>query len=243
MSPVRSLLQRVARDERGIALPLALVMLVTVLLLAGVALATASRSLNDQQHDLGQRKAAAAALGGLRMETYRMNKLKLDLGAALQVPGTPVASVTQCLIGVGTSGFSVSRLATIGGTWCPSLTTELGDGASFATRTSGLVDLRGLSGAIPLNPSLLGTVTDQLLPNQLRVRRDIVSTGTAYGVKRRFLQTVQLDLRLSVSTQTLLLLTQLTKLRVAGSLYTPVAGSLRECTPTAPDPSDPRSGC
>lgn len=243
MSAVKRLLRRVCADERGVALPLALVMLVTVLLLAGVALATATRSLDSQQHDLGRRKAAAAALSGLRMETYRMNKLKLDLSAALRVPGTPVAEVTQCLVGVGTSGFTVTRLASVGGSWCPSLRTELGDGASFATRTSALADLRGLTGAIALNPGLLGSVTDHLLPNVLSIRRDIVSTGSAYGVERRFLQTVELDLRLSVSTQTVLLLTRLTKLRVKGSLYTPVAGSLRECTPTPPNPADPRSGC
>jgi len=237
------LLQRIRRDEQGIALPLALIMLVVVLLLAGVALATASRSLDTQRHDLARRKAAAAALGGLRMEVLRMNKLKLDVGAALQFPATPAAAFTQCIVNVGTTGVSVGKLATLGGSWCPSNTTALGDGASFTSQTSPILDLRGLTSAIALNPGLWGVVTDQLLPNLLQIRRDIVSTGTAYGVKRRFLQTVQLELRLSVSTQTVLLLTQLTKLKVNGTLYQPVAGSLRECTPNPPDPSNPRSGC
>jgi hypothetical protein len=123
--------------------------LMVVLLLSGAAGTAAISAMGQSGHDRSTKRAVAAADAGLETALYRLNKLK---PAALMCVAIGVPTLT--LQNAGSNG------------WCPPVTEDLGDGASYTYRVSAGTTIN-ITGQGPL------------------LQRKIVSTGTANGVSRR----------------------------------------------------------
>jgi Tfp pilus assembly protein PilX len=215
-------MRRVRTDERGIALPITMMMIVVALLFSGAAIGSVMQGLRQSGNDVGRKKAAAAAQSGLRMGVFRLNQTKLDAGTALRIPLT----LSQCLVQLPSLNLGVVNL---NNGWCASQSYDLGDGTTYQVQTSAAVDLFNR-----------GSLTISLTPLAVSLQRRIVATGISQGERRRFYMEVQ---ALGEIRGTVIPLVGTIVSRLTLQLYRTVPNSLRECTPTPPTPSNPASGC
>jgi Tfp pilus assembly protein PilX len=117
MSPFKSNLI----DERGIALPVALAVLVAVLGLATVAARSAIVATHQSSRDRSAKSAIEAAQSGLRAATHELNMLQ---------PG-----LSNCVSKDGSGNLSAVSVPASG--WCAPESETLGDGASYTVQVSG----------------------------------------------------------------------------------------------------------
>jgi Tfp pilus assembly protein PilX len=116
---------RLVAEERAIAVPVALAILVLVWGLATISLRGALTSQTQTQRDRDVKRALQAANAGIDAQLYRFNLLQ---------PGS-----LQCItLAAGT--LTVSALA--GDGWCAPQTETLGDNASYSARTSNAISVR-----------------------------------------------------------------------------------------------------
>jgi Tfp pilus assembly protein PilX len=143
------------RDERGIALPVALAVLFVTAGLATVAAREAITADHQSLRDESAKRAIEAAVSGIQTAVYQTNLVQ---------PGSG-----QCVIRDSTSGQLTTQALGSSG-WCNPMTETLSDGASYSEQVSSVT-----------------TVT----VNSLTVaQRQVSSTGTANGVTRRVLYTM-----------------------------------------------------
>src|SRR3954464_1165200 len=109
------------KDERGIALPLALAVLAGVMVLALAAAAAAVTASHQSFRDRNAKRAFQAAAAGVQTATYRTTLLQ---------PG-----LQQCVIKDSATGdLSVGPVQTDG--WCAPQVESLGDGATYTQQVS-----------------------------------------------------------------------------------------------------------
>jgi hypothetical protein len=111
-------------DERAIAVPVALAILVLVWGLATLALREAVTSQTQSQRDRDVKRALQAANAGVETALYRMNLLQ--------------PSMLSCVT-LSAGSLTVSALQADG--WCAPQTEDLGDGVSYTTRVSSAISL------------------------------------------------------------------------------------------------------
>ncbi len=114
---------RAWNDERGVALPIALMMMVLVSGLAVVSARAATSAQHQTLRDGNAKRAIQGAAAGVEAATYQLNLLQ---------PAT-----TQCVIRTAAGLLSLSAVGADG--WCPSQTEDLGDGATYTFRVSSAV--------------------------------------------------------------------------------------------------------
>jgi hypothetical protein len=144
---------RCLTSERGIALPVALILLMIIVVLASVVGIATVSALGQSSRDRGTKRAMAAADAGMNTAVYRLNKL------------TP--SALLCVV-VGATGLTLEPVQSDG--WCRAQTEGLGDGSSYSYRMSAALTIH--------------------LSGQALLSRKVVVTGTANGVSRRTVATV-----------------------------------------------------
>lgn len=117
----------VIRDERGIAIPVALAILFMVAGLATVSVREAIVSQTQSFRDRNVKRAVQAANAGLETATYDAN---------LMQPGS-----LQCVVHAG-SGGQLAIASVQGDGWCAAQSEDLGDGGSYTMRISAAQSLR-----------------------------------------------------------------------------------------------------
>lgn len=231
-------MRRLARDD-GYVVPVAVAILAICLLLLAAA-ATRSISANDVSiRAQKSERALQAADTGLRMATYRMNGLGLDLRTVLNLQ-------QQCLVNVG-SLLDVAALS--GSQWCSSQTEDLGDGESYTSYTSAVVS--NLSGSLS-TLNLSGVLTRRVVAIGTACPASPCTPGSAGSVSRRV--RVQLQSTVQITNSKLLLSDTLA---TNMQLYKPTPSTYHECSPAIPadfaghvgtssspdHPADPEEGC
>src|SRR5688572_32252233 len=111
---------RVWKDERGVALPISLMVMVLV---SGLAVVSARAAVNTQHQTLrdgNAKRAVQAASAGVEAATYQLN--------LLQPPAT------QCVIRTAAGLLALAPIGADG--WCASQTEDLGDGTEYTFRVS-----------------------------------------------------------------------------------------------------------
>jgi Tfp pilus assembly protein PilX len=109
-------------NERGVALPVALAVLMAVAGLATVAARAAIVSNNQSFRDNNAKRAVQAAGAGLQAAVYQTNLLQ------------PLS--TQCVVKAASDG-ALSNTALQADGWCAGQTEDLGDGATYTFQVSG----------------------------------------------------------------------------------------------------------
>ena len=113
-------LRTLIRDERGIALPVALAVLFVIAGLATVAAKSAITAEHQALRDENAKRAIQAAVSGLQNAVYQTNLVQ---------PGP-----TQC-VGRNGSGQLAAQAVQSNG-WCAAMTEDLGGGASYSEQVS-----------------------------------------------------------------------------------------------------------
>src|SRR5687768_14291249 len=116
---VRAALAR-AGNERGIALPVTVMMLSVVSSVAFVTYKAAITSDDQARYDRSVKGAVAAADAGFDTALYRLNKMR--------------PAPASCVVVNGDGSLGVQGVGS--GTWCPALEEDLGDGRRFSYRMS-----------------------------------------------------------------------------------------------------------
>jgi Tfp pilus assembly protein PilX len=142
------------RDERGIALPVALAVLFVIAGLATVAARSAIVADHQSLRDTSDKRAIQAAQSGIQMAVYQTNLLQ--------------PAVTQCVGRNGSNQLLAQAVQSDG--WCAPMSETLSDGATYSEQVS------------QATTATQNTIT----VNQ----RKVVSTGTANGVTRRAVYTI-----------------------------------------------------
>lgn len=146
---------RKLHDERGIALPVAMMVLFMAAGLAMVAARSGIVATHNSFRDSNVKSAAEAAQSGLQVSVYRFNLLQ--------------PTDTQCVVKDASTG-ALSKVAVPAGGWCAAQTETLGDGATYSAQVSQASNVN--------------------VNGQILAERRIVATGTANGVSRRAVITV-----------------------------------------------------
>ena len=115
------LVTRRLSGERGIAMPVALAVLVMATGLATVAARSGITVTHQSFRDRNVKSASQAALSGLQVSVYRMNLLQ---------PGS-----TQCVVKDPTTG-NLSAVAVQADGWCAPQTETMGDSATYTVQVS-----------------------------------------------------------------------------------------------------------
>jgi hypothetical protein len=115
------------RSERGVALPVAVGVLVVSGMLAAVAVASGMTAGTQSRYDRNVKRAIAAADAGINVATYRLNKLANVLTTTL--PCFTVNAQTGALYAE----------AVLGDGWCREQGESIEDGGSFSYRVSNAV--------------------------------------------------------------------------------------------------------
>lgn len=181
-------LRTAARDERGVTVPLAVIVLAIVLVAATAAVSQAVFSRHDSQNVVDATRAQQAADSGLRVALYEYNSLAVDTGALLTQSNGVVNGV--CYAG-SSSGAGVPTLAgSTSGTvnWCPPVTNGLGDGVKY----SYVISPANQTVANPSGGCLLLILCFSGATKQSTVTRTVVSSGTAGGATRVSTEQAQL---------------------------------------------------
>lgn len=115
------------RSERGVALPVAVGVLVVSGMLAAVALAWGMTATSQSRQDRSVKRAIAAADAGINVATYRLNKLANVLTTTL-----------PCVSANAQTGVLYVE-AVLGQGWCREQSEALEEGGSFIYRVSNTV--------------------------------------------------------------------------------------------------------
>jgi Tfp pilus assembly protein PilX len=203
------------RDERGIALPIALALLSIIALFTASALTFATHSTDRATRDRLVVRANAAADAGLDAALYRMNKALV----ASQVTGTfglPVATLAEVKCLNLSVDLVVSTLDASNG-WCQ------------ATPVEEDVDGAGSAGANWVEASFsyqVSTGVKVAITGGSQITREIVSTGYAGDIHDRVM---------------LIVVARLNSSNGLTSVFEPL--SYQPCSADPPVASDPSSGC
>jgi len=146
---------RKLHDERGIALPVAMMVLFMAAGLAMVAARSGIVATHNSFRDSNVKSAAQASQSGLQVSVYRFNLLQ--------------PTDAQCVVKDPTTG-ALSKVAVQADGWCAPQTETLGDGATYSVQASQASNVN--------------------VNGQVLAERRIVATGTANGVSRRAVITV-----------------------------------------------------
>jgi Tfp pilus assembly protein PilX len=142
------------RDERGIALPVALAVLFVIAGLATVAARSAIVADHQSLRDTSDKRAIQAAQSGIQMAVYQTNLMQ--------------PAPAQCVGRNGSSQLQAQAVQSDG--WCAPMSETLSDGATYSEQVS----------------QATTATQNTLTVNQ----RKVVSTGTANGVTRRAVYTI-----------------------------------------------------
>ncbi|GAC1438160.1 MAG: hypothetical protein NVSMB51_13560 [Solirubrobacteraceae bacterium] len=112
------MIERLRTDQRGIALPVAMLVLLIITLLGSAAVLAATQTNSGTRRDANDKSALEAADAGLRVAVYRLNQLRPD---GTHCPTVPVSAVN-----------SSNLCAPVG-------PESLGNGASYSYSISGLI--------------------------------------------------------------------------------------------------------
>ena len=123
---MRSVKQKLL-DERGIALPVAMMVLFMAAGLAMVAARSGIVATHQSYRDSNVKSAIQAAQSGLQVTLYRSNVLQ------------PTA--TQCVVKDAGTG-ALSKTAVQADGWCAPQTETMGDGASYTVQMSQSANVR-----------------------------------------------------------------------------------------------------
>ena len=208
--------------ERGIALPLTMVVLMVTLMLATAAMLSARSATDTSNRDVRVKRAIAAAEAGLDSAIAHANNVSLDLS-------NPLNLNQQCLVKLSAGGLSLGSAPSSG--WCAPVTEDLGNGVKYEYRMSSVATI---GPGLPL--ILLGNWNGVL-------QRKIVGVGKvdcpgSKCLERRVYQ--EATANVSASGISLLGLNLLSNLQL--QLYRKQAGTFRECS-AKPSGSAPDSGC
>jgi Tfp pilus assembly protein PilX/cytoskeletal protein CcmA (bactofilin family) len=115
---------RLLRSERGVALPVAVSVLMVSGALAGAAATSAVTGDRQSNRDRSVKRAVAAADAGLNIAAYRLNHF-----------ATALTPTLQCVSLNATSGL-LQVEAALGDNWCREQTEDLGEGTIYRYRVS-----------------------------------------------------------------------------------------------------------
>jgi Tfp pilus assembly protein PilX len=115
---------RLLRSERGVALPVAVSVLMVSGALAGAAATSAVTGDRQSNRDRSVKRAVAAADAGLNIASYRLNHF-----------ATALTPTLQCVSLNASSGL-LQVEAALGDNWCRAQTEDLGEGTSYSYRVS-----------------------------------------------------------------------------------------------------------
>jgi hypothetical protein len=212
-------MRRLAQAEGGFAMVVVIGMLFIGLLLGVAAFEGVQPGIASAVRDQHSRRALQAALGGAEIARRRLNELMPDVGALLGgIQGNVCITTTPDLV-TGTPTLSEVTVAL--GSWCPAVSIDLGTGTTATYQVSA--------------PTVT-VVTSSLLQATKLLQRKIVAIGSADGVRRRVLITLDANGTLNKLTSALI---------SGGSLapYQTVQGSFRECRSAAVSSSAPDADC
>ena len=148
------------KDERGVALPVALAILFLVAGLTTIAAKAGVVSNHFSQRDRNSQRALAAANAGVEATVYQLNLLQ--------------PRSLECVIkSVGTGTLQTAAPDSDG--WCSNQTEDLGDGASYTARASTAVSLN-TNGQLLVQRKIVSTGT----VNGVK-RRVLLTTNAATG--------------------------------------------------------------
>jgi hypothetical protein len=150
-------IRRIAVDERGVALPVALAILFLAAGLTTIAAKAGVVSNHFSQRDRNSQRALQAASAGVEATIYQLNLMQ---PSGLQCVIKDVATNTLRLVSAGTNG------------WCITQTEDLGDGASYTARASTAVSLH-VNGQVLVQRKIVST------GNVNGVQRRILLTSNA----------------------------------------------------------------
>jgi Tfp pilus assembly protein PilX len=127
------LLTRLA-EERGIAVPLSMLVLALMVLLGGVAIRQAVFASDESHKDRRVKRAIQAADAGIEAAIYRMNMMDV----------TRQAANSKCVTDNGAGQLALTAAAS---GWCPAVTETLANGTSYSYRAQPSPDLAALPAA------------------------------------------------------------------------------------------------
>ena len=135
---------RALSDQRGIVLPITLMMTLLISSLGLVAARAGIVSTHVTQRDANTKRAVAAAAAGIKAAIYETNMAQ--------------PSVSQCVTKNATTG-ALGKTAVNASGWCPqALTEDLGDGASYSVQVSSSSNLT-INGAVTARRRIVSTGT------------------------------------------------------------------------------------
>lgn len=211
------MLRRLSHEQSGIAVPVAVMVLLICLLLVSASALRAQGTLGHANRDRWEKQALQAAEAGLRTAIYRTNAGSFDLGVLLK-PSDP----QQCLVRVSGQLANETIVGTLlgGRTWCRVVRGDLGNNAGYSYRVSNTLDL-DLADATAL------------------LDKRIVATGMAGPSGRQVERRVGVELQAQATR-----VDELLKDSAELKLFAPTAGSFRECRGPVPAAGEnPWAGC
>jgi Tfp pilus assembly protein PilX len=149
---MRTRFAKLARSQEGIALPVTIIILVICAALAALAASAAITGNHQSTRDRSVKRALGAADAGVDLAQYRINKLVEVLTDA-----------KPCVVVDATGRLTTQAIAADG--WCPEVSEELGDGATFRYRVSNR--------------------SNTVVSGKTYWQQSIVSTGVLGNVQRR----------------------------------------------------------
>jgi Tfp pilus assembly protein PilX len=159
---------RQMRNESGVAMILAMSVLVVLLLLTGVVVNAATNVNSAANRDTREKRAFEAAQAGLQTTLYRLNM------QANSSSLTPAEVEKKCI------GGTTETLQTPSGTTCEPYTESLGNGTFYRTWASKVVDTASSCAGVQIGTSQ--SVAERCLTSQgivcSRTTTSIPSTGT-----------------------------------------------------------------
>jgi hypothetical protein len=211
------MLRRLVREQSGIAVPVAVMVLLICLLLVSASALRAQGTLGHANRDRWEKQALQAAEAGLRTAIYRTNAGSFDVGVLVN----PSLS-QQCLVRVSGQLTEVPIAGTLlgGRTWCRVVEGDLGNNASYSYRVS-------------------NTATPNLSSPDRLLDKRIVATGMAGPSGRRVERRVGVEIEAQATRVDGLL-----EFSEELKLFEVVAGSFRECRgPVPAADEDPWTDC
>src|SRR5687768_15955036 len=118
---------KILRSERGVALPIAVGVLLISTMLAAVAVTSGITATSQSRQDLNVKRAIAAAVAGINVATYRLNKL------------ANVLTTTLPCVSLNAQTGVLHVEAALGDGWCSEQNEALDQGGSFSYRASNAV--------------------------------------------------------------------------------------------------------
>src|SRR4051812_49078250 len=148
------------KDERGVALPVALGILFLVAGLTTIAAKAGVVTNHFSQRDRNAQRALAAANAGIEATVYQLNLMQ--------------PKALECVVKDATTNTLRLTAADVDG-WCINQTEDLGDGASYTARASAGVTLN-TNGQVLLQRTIVSTGT----VNGIK-RRVLLTSNAATG--------------------------------------------------------------